>query len=101
MFRRLIRLKADIRAQEAVLAARRHLVTASYVGLKTGYRRRLTSPGVLLTSLVSGLIAGLLARRPHRETRMPWLKLGRTIMGPAALYVLRNHAAQWMRKAGL
>lgn len=101
MLRRLIRLRADIRAQEAVLAGRQHLVAASYKGLKAGYRRRLASPSVLLTSLVSGLIAGMLARRPRRESRMPWLKLSRTVMGPAVLYVLRNHAAQWLRKAGL
>lgn len=100
MFRRVVRLKAEIRSQEAVLGARRQLLGLCCERLQARYRNRLTSPSTLVASLVSGLIVGALARRP-RKTRIPWLRLARKFGSPALLYILRSQAARWMHKAGL
>ncbi len=101
MIRRSIRLKSEIRAQAKVLELQRRVVGINYNRLKAHYRSRLVSPGALLTGLVSGLVAGSLLRRGRRSSGRSWLKLGRTIVSPALLYILRTGAARWMHRAGL
>ena len=71
MIRRSIRLKSEIRTQAKVLELQRRVVGISYNRLKAPYRGRY------------------------------WLKLGRVIVSPALLYILRTGAARWMHRAGL
>ncbi len=101
MIRRLIRLKGEIRTQAQELELQRRVVGISYNRLKTHYRSRLASPAALMTGLVSGLAAGTLLRRGRRSSGSSWLKLGRAIISPALLYILRTRAASWMHKVGL
>ena len=101
MVRRLIRLKGEIRAQAQELELQRLALSNSFNRLKAHYRSRLASPAVLVTALISGLAAGTLLRRGRRGRHSSWLKLGRAIVSPALIYLLRTRAAHWMHKVGL
>lgn len=96
-----MRLKSEIRAQAQVLELQRRVVDVNYNRLKTRYRNRLASPSALLTSLASGVVAGMLLRRPRRQPRSSWGKLGSAVISPALLYIVRTRAAHWLHKAGL
>lgn len=96
-----MRLKSDIRSQAQVLELQRRVAGISYDRLKARYRNRLASPSALLTSLASGLVAGTLLRRPQRRARSSWFKLGRAVISPALLYILRTRATRWLHKVGL
>jgi hypothetical protein len=101
--RKLFRLKHDIHAQEAALAARRRIVAAQYHSLTARYHRRLTSPTALVASFVSGLVFGTLARlirvrnkagdRSAKQRLRPWIALARAVGGPALLYFLSDRSA--------
>ena len=101
MIRRLIRLKGEIRAQAQELELQRLALSNSFNRLKAHYRSRLASPAAIVTGLISGLAAGTLLRRGRRSEHSFWLRLGRAIVSPSLIYLLRTRAAHWLHKGGL
>ncbi len=87
-----------MQAQE--LELQRLALSDSFNRLKAHHRRRLTSPTAIVTSLISGLAVGTLLRPRRRSGHESWLKLGRGVVSPALIYLLRARAAHWMHKVG-
>ena len=103
MIRTLIALRLQILHQETTLATQRRDLTLRYHDLKAHYRRRLSSPTALATSLAAGLIVGTLRARRQRvrettaKTKHPmlrWLSPVRAIVGPALIHALRTKAIE-------
>jgi hypothetical protein len=102
--RSLIQYKREILNQETALDRQRRTVADQYHGLKEHYYRQLCSPPGLLASFATGLLIGTLILRPRRRTNSgasfarrraaAWLKLVRTVGGPALIQYLRRKAAE-------
>jgi hypothetical protein len=71
--RRLRQLQREVRELEGTLADERQQVDQCYQALRTGLRRRLVSPTMLLGGFVAGFVVGRLPGRSRRVEPPPSL----------------------------
>ena len=106
MIRKLTDLSQQIQRQEAVLDVQRHIIFERYRGLKIRYRRRLSSPMTLMTSLAAGLVIGTLSRRFRRRAKADSkpvkyarFSLIKAVARPVFLHIARTKGVQLIENA--
>ncbi len=108
MIRTLIGLRLQVLQQESMLNAQRRDLALRYRDLKTHYRRRLSSPTALATSLAAGLVVGSLRGRSRRVRGTPsktkrsmprWLSPLRAVFGPVLVHALRTKATEMLNRS--
>jgi hypothetical protein len=105
MIRKLTNISQQIQRQEVILNAHRRAMPGRYHSIKMRYRRRLSSPMTLLTSVAAGLLVGLLSQRPGRSgkpdpksARQSWALI-RAVAAPALLHIARTKGLQLIEHA--